>query len=283
MTIRLKGGPELLRLLDELPKNLERNVIRSGLRAGAKVIQQQAKANVPVRTGKLKKAIEAGATVFMLTLCETLAPDRMQRAGQRDVVDVMAGGLRHRTVLAPAGHAAVDEAWVAAQDLLGPEADEEVHFERSADVALEQLPRRQPRHPPQQLAFHTAEPERFVLSVNRLDRAKRIDLLMWELWFGDLAQGDQFTPMIHAAAEHSRKEGVVVRHMRKRDMEAEVTRFMGVYNVAWGRNWGFVPITVMMPFLIWRLFDEERLLARNLPGYTEYQEKVRHRLVPFVW
>ena len=32
MTIRLKGGPELLRLLDELPKNLERNVIRGGLR-----------------------------------------------------------------------------------------------------------------------------------------------------------------------------------------------------------------------------------------------------------
>jgi hypothetical protein len=60
MTIRLKGGPELLRLLDELPKNLERNVIRGGLRAGAKVIQQQAKANVPVRTGKLKKAIGIG-------------------------------------------------------------------------------------------------------------------------------------------------------------------------------------------------------------------------------
>ena len=57
MTIRLKGGPELLRLLDELPKNLERNVIRGGLRAGAKVIQQQAKANVPVRTGQLKRAI----------------------------------------------------------------------------------------------------------------------------------------------------------------------------------------------------------------------------------
>ena len=60
MTIRLKGGPELLRLLDELPKNLERNVIRGGLRAGAKVIQQQAKANVPVRTGQLKRAIGIG-------------------------------------------------------------------------------------------------------------------------------------------------------------------------------------------------------------------------------
>ena len=60
MTIRLKGGPELLRLLDELPKNLERNVIRGGLRAGAKVIQQQAKANVPVKTGQLKRAIGIG-------------------------------------------------------------------------------------------------------------------------------------------------------------------------------------------------------------------------------
>ena len=47
--------------------------------------------------------------------------------------------------------------------------------------------------------------------------------------------------------------------------------------------WGFVPVAAMMPFLIWRLYDEERFLARNLPGYTEYQKRVRHRLVPFVW
>ncbi|MDP9285926.1 MAG: glycosyltransferase family 4 protein [Actinomycetota bacterium] len=33
-------------------------------------------------------------------------------------------------------------------------------------------------HPPQTLAYRTAEPEGFVLSVNRLDRAKRIDLLI---------------------------------------------------------------------------------------------------------
>ena len=40
---------------------------------------------------------------------------------------------------------------------------------------------------------------------------------------------------------------------------------------------------VMMPTLIWRLVDEERMLARSLPGYTDYQRRVRHRLVPFVW
>jgi protein-S-isoprenylcysteine O-methyltransferase Ste14 len=50
-----------------------------------------------------------------------------------------------------------------------------------------------------------------------------------------------------------------------------------------GSYWGFVPIAAMMPFLIWRLFDEERFLSKNLPGYAEYQKRVRHRLVPFVW
>jgi glycosyltransferase involved in cell wall biosynthesis len=46
-------------------------------------------------------------------------------------------------------------------------------LERSVGVAAEVLP-----HPPQRLPFRTAEPEPFVLSVNRLDRAKRIDLLI---------------------------------------------------------------------------------------------------------
>ena len=35
--------------------------------------------------------------------------------------------------------------------------------------------------------------------------------------------------------------------------------------------------------LVLRIFGEEKLLARNLEGYREYLEKVRHRLVPHVW
>jgi hypothetical protein len=31
-------------------------------------------------------------------------------------------------------------------------------------------------------------------------------------------------------------------------------------------------LTAMMPALIWRLLDEENFLARNLPGYVEYQK-----------
>jgi protein-S-isoprenylcysteine O-methyltransferase Ste14 len=50
-----------------------------------------------------------------------------------------------------------------------------------------------------------------------------------------------------------------------------------------GSLWGLFVITLMMPALIWRLTGEEKFLAKNLPGYREYQKTVRHRLVPFVW
>jgi protein-S-isoprenylcysteine O-methyltransferase Ste14 len=53
--------------------------------------------------------------------------------------------------------------------------------------------------------------------------------------------------------------------------------------LALGSYWGLVPFVAMMPLLIWRLLAEERFLARNLAGYTEYQRRVRHRLVPGVW
>src|SRR3954451_13865737 len=46
-------------------------------------------------------------------------------------------------------------------------------LQRSVGVAAEILP-----PPPQELPYRTAAPEGFVLSVNRLDRAKRIDLLV---------------------------------------------------------------------------------------------------------
>ena len=51
-----------------------------------------------------------------------LAADRMQRAGQRDVVDVVAGRLGERAFLAPAGHAAVDELRIAREADVGTEA-----------------------------------------------------------------------------------------------------------------------------------------------------------------
>lgn len=50
--------------------------------------------------------------------------------------------------------------------------------------------------------------------------------------------------------------------------------------LALGSYWGFAALALMFPFLIWRLFDEERLLRKELPGYAEYCLKVKWRLVP---
>ena len=56
--------------------------------------------------------------------------DRLERAGERDVVDVVAGPRRVRAVLAPAGHAAVDELRVAGEHRVGAEA-EALHHARA--------------------------------------------------------------------------------------------------------------------------------------------------------
>jgi protein-S-isoprenylcysteine O-methyltransferase Ste14 len=50
-----------------------------------------------------------------------------------------------------------------------------------------------------------------------------------------------------------------------------------------GSWWGLLVIALMLPALIWRLLDEEHFLAKKLPGYTDYQKTVKHRLLPFIW
>jgi protein-S-isoprenylcysteine O-methyltransferase Ste14 len=71
----------------------------------------------------------------------------------------------------------------------------------------------------------------------------------------------------------------VVRH----PMYAGGCLYLGGTPLALGSYWGLLAFAAMIPFLLWRLFDEERLLVANLPGYAEYQKRVRYRLVPFLW
>ena len=53
--------------------------------------------------------------------------------------------------------------------------------------------------------------------------------------------------------------------------------------LALGSWWGLFAVLLVLPVLIWRLLDEERFLRQNLPGYAEYQTKVKYRLLPFIW
>lgn len=53
--------------------------------------------------------------------------------------------------------------------------------------------------------------------------------------------------------------------------------------LALGSWWGlitFIPITIV---IVWRLLEEEKFLLENLPGYSEYRNRVRYRLVPYIW
>jgi protein-S-isoprenylcysteine O-methyltransferase Ste14 len=53
--------------------------------------------------------------------------------------------------------------------------------------------------------------------------------------------------------------------------------------LALGSWWGLLTIIPMTVVITWRLLEEEKFLARNLSGYSEYRNKVRSRLVPLVW
>ena len=53
--------------------------------------------------------------------------------------------------------------------------------------------------------------------------------------------------------------------------------------LALGSWWSLGLISLFMPVLLWRLLDEEKILRKDLRGYTEYTQKVRDRLIPYVW
>jgi len=146
----------------------------------------------------------------------------------------------------------------------------------------------QPWHPPH-----------YASSIEANGFGKAMDLVMWELQFGDLKQGERFDPSIHAAAEKGlREEGIAIRNMRKREMADEVRRFTDVYNEAWGENWGFVPITdAEVEFQaknLKQVLDERWAYmaekdgevvgaALTLPDVNQVLAKLGGRLLPFGW
>jgi len=53
--------------------------------------------------------------------------------------------------------------------------------------------------------------------------------------------------------------------------------------LALGSWWGLLAIAVIMMALLWRILDEEKFLVNNLSGYSAYKQKVKYRLIPFIW
>ena len=125
---------------------------------------------------------------------------------------------------------------------------------------------------------------------------KAMDLYMWELWVD--ARASVHPAIVRMAEEVKTKHGIDVRGMRKRDLRAEVDRFLEVYNEAWERNWGFVPLTdeevrhyakELKPILDenWAFIaekDGETVgAALTLPDYNQVLKHLNGRLLPIGW
>ncbi|MDX6667205.1 MAG: hypothetical protein QOK04_585 [Solirubrobacteraceae bacterium] len=127
---------------------------------------------------------------------------------------------------------------------------------------------------------------------------KAMDTLMWELYVH--GQREKVHPAIWEMADRLEEEhGIVVRHMNKRDLQAEVERFLEVYNAAWERNWGFVPLTDeevrdyakdLRPVLDenWAMIAEKHDgevvgAGLTLPDYNQVLAHLNGRLLPFGW
>jgi protein-S-isoprenylcysteine O-methyltransferase Ste14 len=50
-----------------------------------------------------------------------------------------------------------------------------------------------------------------------------------------------------------------------------------------GSWWGFLPNLVLILIIVIRTALEDRTLQNELPGYAEYAQKVKYRLIPLIW
>jgi protein-S-isoprenylcysteine O-methyltransferase Ste14 len=71
----------------------------------------------------------------------------------------------------------------------------------------------------------------------------------------------------------------IVRH----PMYVGVTTLYVLSPLALGSLWAMIASVMIIPIIIARILSEEKILAKELTGYTEYQQKVRYRLIPSLW
>ncbi|MFQ5792427.1 MAG: hypothetical protein ACE5JI_18310 [Acidobacteriota bacterium] len=110
----------------------------------------------------------------------------------------------------------------------------------------------------------------------------------------------QTTPLppqvVEVSEKAARDEGLVIRSLNMKDFDRELERVKRIYNVAWERNWGFVPMTdeefehmarelkpVVDPDLVLfaEVHGEPAGFSLSLPNYNQILRKVNGRLLPF--
>ena len=126
---------------------------------------------------------------------------------------------------------------------------------------------------------------------------KAMDLYKWEIQPND--RGEMLPAIDDLADRLEPEHGIRLRRMRKRNFGSEVRGFMEVYNLAWSRNWGFVPLTdseldhlakELKPVLdedfacVAETADGEVAgVSLSLPDYNQVLAELNGRLLPLGW
>jgi len=150
--------------------------------------------------------------------------------------------------------------------------------------ALEPLIR-QPWHPP----YYQQKCEAAGLT-------KAMDLFSYAL---DIGNRDTLLPIIPEIAEQAlTKHGITIRKMTRRSLRRDLDEFADVYNAAWSRNWGFVPLSEEdldeMALNYQLVFDGDWFMvaenetetvaaAITIPDINQVLKKMRGRLLPLGW
>jgi len=135
-------------------------------------------------------------------------------------------------------------------------------------------------------------PQYYLRLVEQAGYAKAKDLWAWEV--------DITKPIPEKIARVSEKvrarEGITVRQANMKDWENEVRRIKDIYNDAWEKNWGFVPMTdkefdhlakdlkmILIPelTLIAEVKGQPVAFAITLPDANVAIKKANGRLFPF--
>ncbi|MEP6769506.1 MAG: N-acetyltransferase, partial [Acidobacteriota bacterium] len=146
----------------------------------------------------------------------------------------------------------------------------------------------------------TYNPRYYPVLVEEAGFRKAKDLLAY--WFE--IKVDPLARLTRMAERIARREkDVVVRKISKKSLAADLPKIREVYNAAWEKNWGFVPMTSEeMDFMAKRLkplVDEDFLFLAELlrpdgsaepiafmltlPDYNVAMKPLKGRLLPFGW
>jgi len=96
-------------------------------------------------------------------------------------------------------------------------------------------------------------------------------------------QVNSFLSRVIEVAEDQRVINTDVYGIVRHPMYVGMIVLYAISPIVLGSWWAVIPALVIIPVIVARILDEEKALEQDLPGYVEYKQKVKYRLVPFVW